>query len=450
MGCNSVGVPLPTEMTMEHYRFANFHLDVRRQRLYRDGLPITLTQKCFAILCELVRYAGDIVTRERIADAVWGPGAASDATITQHIAMLRRALHDAGASDVIVTASGHGYRFVEPVVPAENSDTNELVDALCENARYFSRLRSDRALRSAVHLYDRALALKRDAVPALAGKAEALMLTAINAHAPGMPLVGEALEIAEQAIVGDPTDADAAYAYGLALIHHDYDWSRGLRHLDRAIERNPAHEEALIARVLAETYTGAFDAAETHAREARITLPDSHRIRFLLPAVHVFSRRYASGIPELEALCLVRPDYWAAQGLLGIACYWSGAIDDAIARWELVRTGFPDHESLWQPGVRIRVHGYLLHAYATLGRDAEYEALRAQIERLRQTRYFPALTDAFEPLAAGRFDDAMAPIHTSLERRDPWTTRLGIDPFFDPLRDRADFQNILRVLFAHE
>ena len=46
-------------------------LDTRRQTVTRDGRPVSLTAREFAVLAHLVRNAGQIVTRTRLAEEVW-------------------------------------------------------------------------------------------------------------------------------------------------------------------------------------------------------------------------------------------------------------------------------------------------------------------------------------------------------------------------------------------
>ena len=46
-------------------------LDTRRQTVTRDGRPVSLTAREFAVLAHLVRHAGQIVTRTRLAEEVW-------------------------------------------------------------------------------------------------------------------------------------------------------------------------------------------------------------------------------------------------------------------------------------------------------------------------------------------------------------------------------------------
>ncbi|MDQ6606967.1 MAG: response regulator transcription factor [Actinomycetota bacterium] len=73
-----------------------------------DGREIDLTQREFDLLEYLVRNAGQVVTRDRLLESVWGfisPG--ETRTVEVHVAQLRKKLGDA---NLIRTVRGVGYK----------------------------------------------------------------------------------------------------------------------------------------------------------------------------------------------------------------------------------------------------------------------------------------------------------------------------------------------------
>jgi DNA-binding response OmpR family regulator len=73
-----------------------------------DGREIELTQREFDLLEYLLRHAGQVVTRERLLEAVWGfvlPG--QTRTVEVHVAQLRKKL---GYPSLIRTVRGLGYK----------------------------------------------------------------------------------------------------------------------------------------------------------------------------------------------------------------------------------------------------------------------------------------------------------------------------------------------------
>jgi DNA-binding response OmpR family regulator len=92
-------------------------LERQARRVWLDGKEIQLTAKAFAVLEYMMLHADEVLTRERLLDAVWGwDFPAATRAVDTRIAELRRALHDdAETPRFIETLIGQGYRFVERV-----------------------------------------------------------------------------------------------------------------------------------------------------------------------------------------------------------------------------------------------------------------------------------------------------------------------------------------------
>jgi DNA-binding response OmpR family regulator len=82
------------------------------------GEPANLRLKEFQLLLALARNPGKLMSRQRLADDVWGyEHLASSRTIDVHVRRLRQAVEDRSAYRYIQTVHGAGYRF-EPVLKA--------------------------------------------------------------------------------------------------------------------------------------------------------------------------------------------------------------------------------------------------------------------------------------------------------------------------------------------
>src|SRR5690349_15359471 len=94
-------------------QFDTFELDEADARLRREGTPVALAPKAFAVLCTLVRQPGVLVTKNSLLDAVWGHQHVSESVLKTTISELRTALNDdARQPRFIETASRRGYRFI--------------------------------------------------------------------------------------------------------------------------------------------------------------------------------------------------------------------------------------------------------------------------------------------------------------------------------------------------
>jgi DNA-binding winged helix-turn-helix (wHTH) protein/dipeptidyl aminopeptidase/acylaminoacyl peptidase len=121
------------------FRFGPFLLDAARRTLHRDGTPVALTPKAFDALLLLVERRDRVVAKRELLSELWPDTAVEEATLSQHVFMLRRALNGSmtGESEYITTVHRRGYRFVAPVSPQDRRETD---DDVCGERRGPSRL----------------------------------------------------------------------------------------------------------------------------------------------------------------------------------------------------------------------------------------------------------------------------------------------------------------------
>lgn len=99
--------------TDQAFRFGDLRVDPRRRRVYRGESELDLSQKEYALLIYLVEHAGQAVTRQVLADYVWGSGTIGESrSLDVHIHWLREKVEaDAGNPQHIRTVRGVGYCF---------------------------------------------------------------------------------------------------------------------------------------------------------------------------------------------------------------------------------------------------------------------------------------------------------------------------------------------------
>ena len=94
---------------------ADLSLDPLGQRVTRAGQPLDLTRKEYAILEVLMRQAGEVVSRSRLAELVWKDDlVAIDNLIDTHISNLRRKVDPPDRHALIQTVRGRGFRLDAP------------------------------------------------------------------------------------------------------------------------------------------------------------------------------------------------------------------------------------------------------------------------------------------------------------------------------------------------
>ena len=102
----------PESMRPVILSLADLSLDPQRQSARRGGAALDLTRKEFAILHMLLRHAGEVVSRARLAEQVWKDDLIGiDNLIDVHVGNLRRKVDAAPAVPLIQTVRGRGFRL---------------------------------------------------------------------------------------------------------------------------------------------------------------------------------------------------------------------------------------------------------------------------------------------------------------------------------------------------
>ena len=99
--------------TPDTFRFGQVQVDLRRRRLYRDGVETTLTTHEAGTLAYLIAHRGRDVSRDELLENVWGyTSAITTRTVDNQILKLRKKIEPVPAEPRhILTVHGTGYRF---------------------------------------------------------------------------------------------------------------------------------------------------------------------------------------------------------------------------------------------------------------------------------------------------------------------------------------------------
>jgi len=107
----------PPLSTAQRLVSGNLVVDRVKRRIYLDSKEVNLTPKAVLLLEYMVTHPDELLSRERLLDAVWGwDYPTGTRTVDTRIAELRRVLKDdPSAPTYIETIPGQGYRFVGSV-----------------------------------------------------------------------------------------------------------------------------------------------------------------------------------------------------------------------------------------------------------------------------------------------------------------------------------------------
>ena len=88
-------------------------LDFKRHEAHKGGRPIDLSHREFQLLAFFLAHRGEVVSRDRLLDAVWEYNAIPyTRTVDMHVAKLRKKIEDNPADPRhLVTVHRLGYKF---------------------------------------------------------------------------------------------------------------------------------------------------------------------------------------------------------------------------------------------------------------------------------------------------------------------------------------------------
>jgi two-component system KDP operon response regulator KdpE len=91
----------------------DFQVDLANRKVSRDGAPVRLTPREWAILELLVRNPGRLITQQQMLAKIWGPGYEGETHYLRvYMGQLRRKLEaDPARPRHLLTEAGMGYRF---------------------------------------------------------------------------------------------------------------------------------------------------------------------------------------------------------------------------------------------------------------------------------------------------------------------------------------------------
>jgi len=121
------GIVPASTLSSTGFRLGEWLVDPATDRVQRDGHTLSLQPKFMHLLTFLAEHQGEVVSRERILDQVWGKHYVADGTLRHAVAVLRQTLgDDVHNPRYIETISTKGYRLIADVYglagPAREND----------------------------------------------------------------------------------------------------------------------------------------------------------------------------------------------------------------------------------------------------------------------------------------------------------------------------------------
>jgi DNA-binding winged helix-turn-helix (wHTH) protein/Tfp pilus assembly protein PilF len=463
----------------------DFEIDGQRRRLRRAGRHVRLERIPMEILLILVERSDQIVTREEIAERIWGQGVFldTDNSIRGAIRKIRLALRDdAEQPRFIQTVIGRGYRFIaairpyeEPVTIAAEAQAHRpllpisfgiLLAAVAALAaatgfamfgrkpeartsatspqqaeahdlylkgRFFWNQRTPQSFDRAVDLFNQAIASAPDYAPAYAGLADTYALMAGYNLVPQSDVVPMARAAASRAVALDDTLAEAHTS--LAVIAQDYDWdfAAAEREYRRALALDSTYATAhhWYGELLG--FLGRFDEAFTELDRARELDPLSLIIATDRATVMLYARQYDRAVEEFRRVLSVDPNFSRAA-MITYAYVWDGLFAEAIAQAE---TRYAMNDAPWDWAL-------LTYVYGRAGRVAQAQPTLHKLEDLSRHQRIDPAAAIVAYLGVGDKPRALSLLETAVDEHSPSVIALKVDPLYDDLRTDPRFTDLLR------
>ena len=293
---------------------------------------------------------------------------------------------------------------------------------------------TESGLSRAFECYNHAIELDPEYALAYTGIADYYNWLGVFGIKPFAECSAAAKKAASKAADLDPTVAEAYSALGFATVCRDFDWAVAEGHHRRAIEINPNYATAHHWYGFHLAMSGRVDEAVREMLRARELDPLSPSIMQGLGWAYYQGRRFEESITTYRNMLEAVPDF--SYGLITFS-------------WTLIHAGDPDEavrvgeKALdLSSGGQIFV-GALGAAYAAAGRADDARAALQRLKEMSTRCYVSPYHQALIHAHLGELDEAMALLKEGYRINEGWLVWLGVEPQWDPLRGRPDFEELL-------
>lgn len=441
----------------ETFHFDEFTLEVGERRLRRGGDVVHLAPKAYDVLVALVRQRGHLVTKDELLTRLWPGSFVEEGSLNVCVSALRKALgEDARRPTYVETVARSGYRFIaavrvdsedgKPFAPSAVARPVELYELV---GRGRSHLLSDSffELPAAVDALRSAIEIDPTYAPAHAGLARARCVQAVSRAVPHQEAFAEAKASALRALAMDSASADAQVALGTVLFLSEWDWTAAERSLQRALEINPDHTEALLQYGSLQEALGRLDDGLRYKQQALARDPRSPGVLVQIAISYWHQRKYDDALLWARRTLEVNPRHAQACQFISYVLLKIGDIH-RFASWSVsvaIEFGLPEE----RVAVIRQVTADALQVYATAGLSGvkrfwadQITNPRLEFDVLLKMPFFRARIYG----GAGRLDEAFDCLDQAIAQRDPALVHLAVAPDWDGLRDDPRFDDRLRKM----
>ncbi|MDQ2069068.1 winged helix-turn-helix domain-containing protein [Natronospira bacteriovora] len=441
-----------------------------RNLLLRRGERRELEHRLSVLLEHFCSHPSEVLTRDRLLEAVWGPRIVGEESLSVAVSQLRQSLDDTARNPRFIrTVPGVGYQWIATVAREEGprlrglwrvavmtagllvsasllvwwlTGEPEPAAALLEEggpgsqARQLLASEEPEDWRRAVGLFRAAIDADPDHADAYLGLVEAKLQQLRRSNLPLAPHYGELEALLTRALSLAPSLDRALLLYANLLFLHGRDYPTAEATFLNLLDTHPDHAEGRLAYANFLLAFGRFEEAMAEVTDLRRRQP----LFFAVPMVawnYLMQGETELAWEEIQRITLTEPGSAAYHISAQHIDFQRG--DEAAAMQHLLalmeRAGF-DEERL----IRFEAdftHGGLTAVHARLLQERETAALG---------HYRPPLSWARFALVAGDHGQALDHLEAAREQYQEALLWLAVDPHYRPLHDEPRFQAILGSL----
>ena len=342
------------------------------------------------------------------------------------------------ADEIQLTLGNNPKRMAGSSAPASSPSSYEAYD-LYLKGRFFWNKRTRQGFEQAIECFQQATAREPGYALAYAGLADAYAMMSSYSFAPQNDLMPKARQAALTALRLDGSLAEAHTSLALIAENYDWDWQTAEREYRRAIQLNPEYATAHHWYAEYLSFQGRFEEALAESERARQLDPLSLIIATDHGAILYFSRNYDAAVQKFRSVLEMEPNFPRAH-LVIFAYLQEGRFPEALADLEQWRR---TNDNPW-------THAVEAYVYGRAGEVAKARSALTKLEQEHPPGMDPTAMLALAYVGVNDRDAALAMLQKAFDEHSNTLTALKVDPIYDPLRDDARFQVLLREVHLEQ
>jgi adenylate cyclase len=299
-------------------------------------------------------------------------------------------------------------------------------------ARFLIHQQSPETLRAALEQLEQLVHLFPDYALAYSGMATATGLLSLFGVVSGRDVYPAVRENAERGYALDPNLGETCTTLGGLRGWFEYRWDEAVKLFDRALEIQPAYATGHFFRAMALLCQGNVAAAEAGLRRSTELDPLSAADCARLAYLYYVKGDHRSAARHLDRSFDLDWDYPEALFYKGLLSIQQQDHDAAVECLRLSR-------------LPLNV-GLLAAAYARQGHRPQAEKCVEELRQLSASQYVTPLAEALAAIGLDDFDLAFQRLGEAVDHKTSFVDLLGVEPFFQPLRNDRRFTSLLKRL----